>query len=378
MVRPLFGVCMALAVLVGHASAQRSTVSIEDAMQPVSLISSQWLRADGDGFIGGRVLMSGVEDVSGQVMLIDATGELTTGDVSADGLFRVKAGSAGVYTLAYRSEQGFAAMAVQLLDGAEGEGFGSQTVLPAGRLDARRAMLTVVRYLPPRIDRTVSVGKPVSSTGVGMIDGAYRVALSADGAIRGRFVQAGSSADGTLSAGASLSVLVMQGGEVIARTRSNYDGRFEVAGLEPGAYDLIAAGMHGYTALGFEAVEANMVAETLPSVGNGERLVSMTMQAGVAGEILVQTAPAGPGVATLGQGSSEDSTGPAPLAPETASPAAFDGGAFNSGIAGGGGGGGGGGFGGGGVFGAAALGAIIWAVTDDDDSGAYVPAPVSP
>jgi hypothetical protein len=368
-------ICLAAAP---SRAQEESIVSAEQAEQPGSLVSTQWVRADASGQISGRVLLPGIPlgQRGGEVMLVDAQGEMQRGEVSPEGNFVASVPGPGVYTLAYRSPVGFGVMALHVAEGDAASTLASQTLLPASRLDYRRALATIARYLPPRPSGSVILGAPVSDAAGGVSGDVFRVAMSEGGGVRGRLVRAGSRADGSLVAGSRMNVLVLREGEVVGQTISDFDGTFEVPDLDVGTYDLIASGAGGFAAIGFVLTGPSQPTAGLPVNDRGERFASAVQQDGGAEGLTLQVAPAGPGFSTLGSGPQDPADGPVP----PPLPQAPGGGSFaaGGGFGGVGGGGGGGMLGGGG--GLLAAGGILAAVlaTDDDDDGVFVPPVVSP
>lgn len=377
----------ALAAAIMGVVALSSTLAIADepiatiaAPSSSSIVSSQWIQPDADGNIFIKVLAPGGQSLvaTGRVALFDVDGRALVAERDAEGIYVLPGVLPGVYRMSYRSEDSYSAYAVQVLEHRAERQLPSMTSIIASTLTPERALRTIARYQPARIERAPVVeqegGLPVPDAAP-LLTESYQVGQNAEGGIDGRLLQAGSVAGGLVPA-ANVNILIIQDDDVVGQTVSAVDGTFEVSNLSPGFYDFVASGAAGFAALGFELVA---LPEPLAarSETNPFRLVNTAVQQpGFAFEL--QLAP--PTADLLGEEgiTGEESELPPlepPLAPPMApgfAPGGFAGGGFGGAGAGGGfGGGAGGGAGGGGIGGLAALGgaiaALAIAASDDDD-----------
>jgi len=363
-------------------TAQEAFIAIDEPL-PTSVIGVQWVRPDADGKITGQVVLSGGgEQLAGDVLLIDAEGAPRKFAVGEDGSFLITVAKSGLYTIAYRSQVGFAAFALHVMSG-ESADLPTHTMIPAARLTPRQALSTISRYQPMRTPSPRSIFGPAQQPSTNSVVAIRQLAQDADLGVSGRLIEAGSSDQGLAPAG-GMNVLLLQDGIVRGQAVTNFDGRFQIKNMELGEYDLVASGPSGYAAVGFQLVES-LAAQSAgqPVATDGQQLVSTLAQppatAATSG-ITIQTAPSGPGFTTLSEGRSDE--GMMAFEPFGGSaPGGFSpvsgGGGFGGGGAGGGGVGGGGGLGG--IGGLAAVGGIIAAVVASDDGGDnFVPSVTSP
>ena len=81
----------------------------------------------------------------------------------------------------------------------------------------------------------------------------YRIRLTEDGLILGTISAAGAES-GTTTALTDLSIWLSHHGEAIAQVKSDDQGRFQIAGVSPGVYSLVASSQHGYLAFGLQVL----------------------------------------------------------------------------------------------------------------------------
>lgn len=220
----------------------------------------------------------------------------------------------------------------------------------------------------------------------------YSVRLRNDGSLLGKIVIADKELLENLR---YASLTFLQNNQVVARTESNPgDGSFNIAGLKPGAYSVIAAGPAGYASYAFDVLPSEKQAR-VGGVKSG-RMVSF-VQADSNDKLFVFLCPPKlvPQIAErIWQAYGESNVASTPAGPIPGSTMAGNGGvgaaASSSGFGGGGGGSfggggfGGGGFGTGGSFGGRGLGiaglaaaAAIIAANDNNSSNAVV-SPIAP
>lgn len=231
-------------------------------------------------------------------------------------------------------------------------------------------------FLPPFADSTwaESLNRPLIESGKVIPTQLYRVSLSADGIIEGQIFPLtvpeifAKKVSGT-------NVLIHQDGKIIARAIADAQGRFYVKNLEPGVYGLIAAGVVGYAAFGFEAVSGRSDAVLNASLSNGpQTLVSFTKSltaaetliAAVSEGAILPVTPIPPGLipGEVFGGEFEECDTCGEVLEDCCDPC---GGCGAPSCGGGFTGGGGGGFGGGGLLPLAALIPLLF-IPDDDDT----------
>ena len=87
-----------------------------------------------------------------------------------------------------------------------------------------------------------------------------RVWLTEDGRINGRVISLTQDLSG------STSVAFIKGDQVVAEAKAGQDGIFQVEGLSPGVYDVIATGPNGVSVVSVQAVEEGAVKEVYTSL----------------------------------------------------------------------------------------------------------------
>lgn len=381
--RLLIGTLVGLVVLSGTSglAAEPAFVSA-DVISENSVAMGQWVQADSEGSVRGVIYNAGLSGAGfeGSIVLRSPQGEKITGDVDDAGNFRIPSVAPGVYSLIYKGESLFAALALHVLESSSENGEGRGAIVPAAALDPKRAIATIARYQPARLPQeipaegsSIEPAFSVSETPTGIAS----VMRNVDGGMSGRLVCAGMTEQGAVAA-SGLNVLVLKDGVVRAQVVSDSEGSFTTEQLEPGSYGLIISGAMGYAAIGIELIEAPEILTALR--GSRVSKLASVRRSSVAMEVVLQVAGPDP---TLG--SEEDSSAPAVVS--EALPTTFESGAtaMNAapatpagGNAAVGGGGGGGSFGGGGGFGGlAGVGAVIAALAGEDNGG-FVPSVTSP
>ena len=214
----------------------------------------------------------------------------------------------------------------------------------------------------------------------------FRVHLQKDGNLLGRIVVADRDLDVKLR---FAKLTFLRNRQVVARTDSNpADGSFNVAGLVPGVYGVIAAGPAGYSSFAFDILPSASTARLGESISG--KPVSL-VQADPNGKLFVFLCPPKlvPKITDrIRQAYSQPNVASTTTQPVSGLTMAGNGGGFGGGGFGRGGGFGGGGFGGGGfsgrgfgglaaIAGLATVAAIV-STNDNNNSGNNVVSPITP
>lgn len=362
------------------AALLSTTLRAEEALVTIaapaadSMVAAQWVQANADGTIAGTVVPGRAPVAAGKVSLLADKGSVIETDVNSSGKFELSGVAPGVYTLSYVAEDAFAAYAIHVVAPRQDRSFAKSLVVTASALDPQRARTTIARYQPARVDLLSPVeynDAPATLLPPTREQARYQVARNSTGGVDGRLIRAG-SVEGGLAPAAGVNVLIIQDEVLVGQAISAADGMFQIAGLAPGQYDMIASGTAGFAALGFEVIDA---VEPLAqeSDNNPFRLASAQMQ-DTGGGLEVQLAP--PTVDAFEGGPIVEEE---ILAPEFVEGPPMGGPMGGPGAGGGFGGGGGGGGGLGGAGGLLALGGIAAAIAlglddEDDDEEEASPA----
>lgn len=218
----------------------------------------------------------------------------------------------------------------------------------------------------------------------------YRTRINADGTLPGRVF---TLVDPELEIDYSgTNIAIYENGEYIRGTTTSPKGYFDVPGMKPGVYGVVASGPLGYSAFAFEAV-GNAAPLPVPSVAKKDspfRTAGFLQPAGPGESKMLYSPMLPPAMlpylrsTVVGQygsaGGSADAVATGPVAPVNGTGLGAGGGMAggSAGGSGGGGGGVGGGGGTGGLLGLAGLGAALAIATDDDDDNFIPPGPTSP
>lgn len=236
-----------------EALSQPSAASPSDISNKADgLNHHQWLRLSPEGsFWGNLGTPAGENQIrqSGVDIALIQNGQLVATVTSAeDGSFRFVDLKPGVYSLVAQNPSTLAVMSVTLLESSAG------AHLPGG---------IQVRSLTPATERVVTLLKSSSIPRPRLIQeinqdpiaqdrsflNSGRIAIDADGGIRGRVSVPGGNVD--LS---TTSIYLTHSGNEVARTRADRDGNYRFDNIPPGNYGFVASGPAGIAALGFVAV----------------------------------------------------------------------------------------------------------------------------
>ncbi|MEY4566231.1 MAG: hypothetical protein RLY14_1201 [Planctomycetota bacterium] len=330
---------------------------VAPAAESVKLFQQQWLHADADGNVNGKVttLFRGgrSEAVPGLPIVLTHHGRVVaSATTDQNGAFSLGKVAPGCYAIETVGSAGTFVYALNVLPGSapEGEkGLNSFAITPGGSLISKYFARHMTPYTGTHIDHLYKDADALPSSSIG------QVKLDANGIFRGRLLP--SCIHERTEDLSDMHVYVVQNGQEIASTKAKADGSFSFGGLTSGIFGLVAAGPKGRAAVGFELVENNAVAKAsrpLPKlVSFQDAAVQPAAEAAVESLNLQLAAPFAEEVAEEDLG--EFAAMPAGYAPG----------------AGAGGGGAGGGFGG--LLGLAGLGGAIVALSNQGDNGPASP-----
>jgi hypothetical protein len=291
---------------------------------------------------------------------------LTSVVTDEDGLFSFSGLSEGVVALIATSDDALLMFSVRLVqsdsEGADPDAlpvdFHSIVVSGADLPVARKILMSGLpetdrRFgeAPTQNERTYKFGSGEASTSLAH----HQIQLDADGNISGE-INILDSRTGRHREIVDLTLHVIHNGVVVAEVKVAPDGAFTVTGLNPGAHSLVATGLDGTLAAGFDVVGASVAGN---DQGGRYKLAS------IAQSLSLSLSPVNS--ENLNQQNANRVTD-GDLAPATpgASPAGAPGVTTTAGTGGGGGGGGAAGGGGLGALIAGAAGAAIAAASDND------------
>ena len=232
------------------------------AENSLSFIRNQVVRVSAAGQVDGRLWAADTE--SGEyifasevdVRLFKAGTETHTTVSAESGRFEFSAVEPGSYSLIATAPTAVTAFGIQVVaadDTSVAEGLSIEAVMVAPEISAAKSIIDSYRsgQAGDNVDdrRPKQVGtRRTSSMGIG----ANQVMLTLDGTLRGQIV----SFENPVSAAefAETTVFLLDGDQKIGEAEVGSQGEYQIAGVEPGFYDLIAAGPAGFAAVRFEAV----------------------------------------------------------------------------------------------------------------------------
>ena len=294
---------------------------------------------------------------------------LTSTVTDEEGVFSFSGLSEGVVALIATGDDALLMFSVRLVqrdsDGADPDALPvdfhsivvSGTDLPIAREILKSGLPETDRRFgeaPTPKERTYKFGTGESATSLSH----HQIQLDADGNISGE-INILDSRTGRHREIVDLTLHVIHDGVVVSETEVAADGSFTVSGLSPGAHSLVATGLDGTLAAGFDVVDA-----AIAGIDQGGRY----KLASVAQTLSLSLSPVNS--ENLNQQNADRVTdGELGTGAPGASPGGAPGGTTTAGTGGGGGGGGGTGGGGGlGALVAGAAGAAIAAAADDDSA----------
>jgi hypothetical protein len=135
-------------------------------------------------------------------------------------------------------------------------------------------------FLPPFAEKgwAENLNRSLLETGKVIPTHRYQVHLNAQGEMEGQIFPLLIPEVFARKVGGT-NILIHRDGEVVARTLSDESGRFIVKDLKPGHYGLVAAGVVGYAAFAFDAVEGDITTELSESTTPGNSLYTLVSTA---------------------------------------------------------------------------------------------------
>lgn len=389
-----FGVCCALPLI-----AVCATVA-EDGSPKDLAQRSHVVALNQDGLVTGRIVaidapsktLSPLSEIN--IYFVQNGSIARSTKTNVDGQFTVDGLEPGAYSFVGSSAKGFLAYGIIVKPyDATSELSKFQLVAPAVSPRFVALKEIVDKYLPRKSgvlqqETEIQTSLEIDSE---FAQGANLVAIK-NGNLVGsvRSIVAGRELAGTR-------IFLVQNDKVMAESKANEQGSFEINGVEPGVYDFVAVGTAGFAAAGFQAVVQDEVVTNAQQVVQGTQVIEV--QPVPADELNTVLTPPTDGVVVADQvgQANELSGGPVAIGDGYAGDALETcGEEIGCGAAGGScgcgedsgyyGGGGGGCCGGGGGFGGLGnlAGALIagWVITElannNNDNNPNPPAPVSP
>ncbi|MEM6471627.1 MAG: carboxypeptidase-like regulatory domain-containing protein, partial [Planctomycetota bacterium] len=217
----------------------------------------QWVRANGDGTVSGRVVVprsGGISAARGaKVSLITPDGKYAADPVKSDktGRFVLSNVVPGVYTLMVQGDNSFACCAMHVVN--SNVPVRSEIEIAAGAVDASVAQSAMVRYLPQNQSGVIEFDPSVNPLATDRVLAGEVLRVSqVDGGLQGRLTKAGFGEE--LGAAGS-NVLVYKDGVEVARTVTTATGDFSIEELAPGSYSVLGSGQDGFGLMGLELID---------------------------------------------------------------------------------------------------------------------------
>ncbi|MEE2827195.1 MAG: carboxypeptidase-like regulatory domain-containing protein [Planctomycetota bacterium] len=174
-----------------------------------------------------------------------------------EGGFRVGELKDGHYTLIAAGESGFAVVGLNVVTGGDEEQGLFEVTAATPEFNTIKRTLTefsgseTSQLSPSAVDPQAKSEVAASS----------RVWLTKDGKLEGRVISLNQVLSG------STSVAFIKDDKVVAKAVADQDGSFQVGGLEPGVYDVIATGPNGVSVVSLQAVPEGAVNGVYTSLG---------------------------------------------------------------------------------------------------------------
>lgn len=259
------------------------------------LLQRQWVRLGQNGEVIGNISVlrpdASLEEASDMVISLVHNGEVVRqARANPAGEFVFDRIQPGVHTLVGEHEAALLIMSLVI-----GESDGTPAVpinavavsTPPG--PQQQALLTFLAEASA--DTPLAAPHPVAGASRSVI-GTHRVAFSDAGTLRGHLSAAGHSSDIVDMSGTTVQIL--RDLEPIADARVSRSGEYEIEGLAPGPYAVVAFGPQGVLAMGFELVDQQA------AVAAGETGAVAAAPGGVADALNAELAPGMDVVALLG------------------------------------------------------------------------------
>jgi uncharacterized membrane protein YgcG len=262
------------------ANADEVLISPFGSEKPLNdLFSKQWMKIDENGGIGGRILeITSVDKrpLPGLPVSLVQDGKVVASATSNErGEFRFKSIPIGSYSLVTRTNQSFAALALQVLDAQAGGHLSSDIEVRPVRSTGTRVQEIIRSQTVPMTTGSSFVTSTPSSDPIAderRFALSHVVKLDGNGNVVGRLAKPGVGSGNSHVEGTS--IFVLRGNDEVARTEVDAEGKFTISGLTPGVYGFIAAGASGIGATAFQVVDAGIATKG----SNGSKLVSVNLQ----------------------------------------------------------------------------------------------------
>jgi hypothetical protein len=283
-------VCLSVAFFVLTAFVESKNVGATDLFtvgsqvqesKPLNdLFSKQWVRLGDDHSIQGQLFELSDSDkrpLNGLPIVLVQNGRIVS-QAQADekGQFHFDQVTAGLYSIVTRTNESFAAFALQVLEPEQGQHLASSIeVRPVRSAGDRVKEILRSQVVPPFLATTTDVK---TESNVDPLASERRFAMSHvikldnDGNLRGQLAKPGINAKDSNMGG--MTIYVLQGNVEVARVEADAEGKFTIAGLSQGVYGFVAAGMNGIAATAFQVVNPALASKG----SDGTRLVSINLQ----------------------------------------------------------------------------------------------------
>lgn len=360
----LCGVLLATCTIAQAQSTERATEG-GNAEMINRLHQREWVRLHEDGKVYGRVVViENKGNLSGRIdnsVILSRDGKIVQQTKSGtDGWFELEGVQPGTYALQAAGEYTFATFALHVLP-ADASHLASSLDVYTTTIGNKVRDLLISSMVPTELqvgkDQYYRSHSPDPIADTRQFNRDHQVKLQ-DGNLIGRVSRPGWSYNEQDLSGTIAHVL--KGGEVVHKAQVDKDGYYKIEGLQPGIYDMVVAGVDGYAAFKFEAVNEYDAQETqvtsnsndvhlVSTAAKSAKLVSMVQSDCLNCELVSQTDVFPTAAVSEGAVTGEcDTCGVVQSCGGGGSPCC--GGGY---AGGGGGGGGGGGFAGGGMLGLA-------------------------
>lgn len=223
------------------------------------------------------------QEIQTSVLLIRPDGTSARVGVSPEGSVLVDDVKAGLHAAFVLSPVGHAAIPfVVREESGEADDNAAPAVItiPAFQLSMGMVNRAVNSFLPPFAEKdwAENLNRSLLETGKVIPTHRYQVNLNAQGEMEGQIFPLLVPEVFSRKVGGT-NILIHRDGEVVARTLSDESGRFIVKDLKPGHYGLVAAGVVGYAAFAFDAVEGDITTELSKSTTTGNSLYTLVSTA---------------------------------------------------------------------------------------------------
>jgi len=223
------------------------------------------------------------QEIQTSVLLIRPDGTSARVAVSPEGSVLVDDVKAGLHAAFVLSPIGHAAIPfVVREESGEADDNAAPAVItiPAFQLSMGMVNRAVNSFLPPFAEKdwAENLNRSLLETGKVIPTHRYQVNLNAQGEMEGQIFPLLVPEVFSRKVGGT-NILIHRDGEVVARTLSDESGRFIVKDLKPGHYGLVAAGVVGYAAFAFDAVEGDITTELSKSTTTGNSLYTLVSTA---------------------------------------------------------------------------------------------------